>query len=92
MILTEEFVEPEQEYSEAKKDLRELFVLYDKEQKGFIPVAQFKMILKEIDNDLPDTEADQIVKELDTDSSGTIEFDGEFLKLLKIEAFYNSGF
>lgn len=78
---SEEFVEPEQDYNEAKNDLRDLFVLYDKEQKGFIPVAQFKLILKEIDSDLPDTEADQIVKELDTDCSGTIEFDGEFEKL-----------
>lgn len=76
---SEEFVEPEQEYNEAKNDLRELFVLYDKEQKGFIPVADFKLILKEIDSDLPDTEAEAIVKELDTDFSGTIEFDGKFL-------------
>lgn len=77
-IFPEEFVEPEQEYNEAVKDLRELFVLYDKEQKGFIPVADFKAILKEIDSDLPDTEAEAIVKELDTDFSGTIEFGGKF--------------
>lgn len=51
--------------------------MYDKEQKGFIPVAQFKSILKEIDSDLADAEADAIVKELDTDFSGTIEFEGE---------------
>jgi calmodulin len=57
--------------------LRELFVLYDKEQKGFIPVAEFKLILKAIEPELADTEAEAIVKELDTDYSGTIEFDGK---------------
>jgi calmodulin len=60
------------------KDLRELFVLYDKEKKGFIPVADFKAILKEIEPELADAEAEAIVKELDTDFSGTIEFAGEF--------------
>lgn len=77
--LAEEFVEPEVEYSEAKKELREIFMMYDKDQKGYIPVADFKSILKELDSDLPDNEADQIVKELDTDSSGTIEFEGDQL-------------
>lgn len=74
--LAGEFVEPEQEYNEAKKDLREIFMMYDKEQKGFIPTADFKAILKELESELPDAEAEAIVKELDTDSSGTIEFEG----------------
>lgn len=74
--MAEEFVEPEQDYNEAKKDLREVFLMYDKDQKGYIPVADFKLILKELDSDLPDTEAEQIVKELDTDGSGTIDFEG----------------
>lgn len=77
--LAEEFVEPEQEYNEAKRDLREIFMMYDKDQRGFIPVADFKALLKEVESELPDAEAEQIVKELDTDGSGTIEFDGEIL-------------
>lgn len=82
--LAEEFVEPEVEYNEAKKELREIFMMYDRDQKGYIPVADFKLILKELDSDLPDPEADQIVKELDSDGSGTIDFEGKrfFLKSL----------
>lgn len=81
--LAEEFVEPEQEYNEAKRDLREIFMMYDKDQRGFIPVADFKALLKEVESELPDAEAEQIVKELDTDGSGTIEFDGEITKRSK---------
>lgn len=77
--LAEEFVEPEQEYNEAKRDLREIFMMYDKEERGYIPVADFKAILKELESDLADTEAEQIAKELDTDGSGTIEFEGEMI-------------
>ena len=75
--LAEEFVEPEVEYNEAKRELREIFMMYDRDQKGYIPVADFKSILKELEHDLPDTEADQIVKELDMDGSGTIDFEGK---------------
>lgn len=78
--LAEEFVEPEQDYNEMKRELREIFMMYDKESRGFIPVADFKLILKELEPELPDPEAEQIVKELDTDGSGTIEFEGEKLK------------
>lgn len=74
--LAEEFVEPEQDYNETKKELREMFMMYDKNQQGFIPVADFKSLLKELEPELPDSEAEQIVKELDTDGSGTIEFEG----------------
>lgn len=79
--LAEEFVEPEEDYETAKRNLRELFCMYDKEERGFIPVSDFVQILKAMEPDLPDTEAQQIVKELDTDMSGTIEFE-EFIEAM----------
>jgi calmodulin len=69
-------VEPEEDYETMKNHLRELFVFYDREQRGYIPCSDFKTILKELDNELPDSELDEMVKEIDADSSGTIEFDG----------------
>lgn len=90
--LAEEFVEPEQDYAEAKKDLREIFMMYDREQKGFIPVADFKTILKELEKDLSDTEAEAIVKELDTDFSGTIEWEGKVKVSLKTFRKFNKFF
>lgn len=76
--LAEEFIEPEEDYETAKNNLRELFCMYDKEERGFIPVADFVTILKAMEPELSDEEANQIVKELDADGSGTIEFE-EFI-------------
>lgn len=75
--LASQFLEPEEDYDTMKERLRDLFVFYDREQRGFIPVDEFKEILKELDPELPDEEAAQMVKEIDADGSGTIEFDGE---------------
>lgn len=76
--LAEHFVEPEQDPKEYQKDLREVFVFYDKQKKGYIPTADFKDILKELGPDVPESELDGIVDEIDQDSSGTIDFAGEF--------------
>lgn len=76
--LAEEFIEPEEDYETAKKNLRELFCMYDKEERGFIPASDFVTILKALEPELDDAEAQLIVKELDTDGSGTIEFE-EFI-------------
>jgi calmodulin len=75
--LASQFLEPEEDYETMKEQLRDLFVFYDKSQRGYIPVADFTRILKELDDELPDEEAAQMVKEIDTDESGTIEFEGE---------------
>lgn len=81
MKLAEEFVEPEVDFNTMKKELREVFMMYDKEQRGYIPVADFVSILKELEPELPDDEATAIVKELDSDASGTIEFE-EFMEAM----------
>lgn len=47
-----------------KNTLRELFVFYDREQRGFIPASDFKAILKELEPELPDAEIEEMVKEL----------------------------
>ena len=87
--LASHFVEPEEDYETMKCKLRDLFVFYDREQRGFIPAAEFKAILKELDPEMPDTEIEEMVKEIDADSSGTIEFDGKLLFLQEITKFIN---
>lgn len=62
--LASHFVEPEEDYETMKEHLRELFVFYDREQRGYIPAADFKAILKELEPDLPDEEIAEMVKEL----------------------------
>lgn len=83
--LAARFVEPEEDYDELRKELREVFMLYDKDARGYLPLAQFRSILKEIDPELPEDELDEILLEIDADNSGTIDFDGkcQYVKHLK---------
>lgn len=76
--LASRFVEPEEDYDELRKELREVFMLYDKEARGYLPLDEFKKILHEIDSELPEDELDEIIDEIDADGSGTIDFDGEW--------------
>lgn len=50
--------------------------MYDKEGQGFITTAVLKQILHEIDDELTDEELDGIIIEVDSDGSGTLDFDG----------------
>lgn len=59
--LAARFVEPEEDYDELRKELREVFMLYDKDARGYLPLDQFKKILKEIDPELPEDELDEII-------------------------------
>lgn len=75
--LAARFVEPEEDYDALRKELREVFMLYDKEARGYLPLDEFKIILREIDPELPEDELDEIIDEIDADGSGTIDFDGK---------------
>nr|AAM50973.1 RE14813p [Drosophila melanogaster] len=60
-----------------QKELREAFRLYDKQGNGFIPTTCLKEILKELDDQLTEQELDIMIEEIDSDGSGTVDFDGE---------------
>ena len=60
------------------KELKEAFRLYDKEGNGFIPTSCLKEILKELDDQLSNADLDGMIQEIDSDGSGTVDFDGEF--------------
>lgn len=48
-----------------RKELREVFMLYDKEARGYLPLDEFKKILTEIDPELPEDELDEMIDEID---------------------------
>merc|ERR1711934_622208 len=62
-------------------ELKMAFRLFDDEGEGFIRVLTFRGILKEIDEEFSDEELDGIINEIDSDGSGTIDFD-EFCKIM----------
>lgn len=40
-------------------------MLYDKEARGYLPLDEFKKILREIDSELPEDELDEMIDEID---------------------------
>ncbi|XP_049290857.1 troponin C, isoallergen Bla g 6.0101-like [Anopheles funestus] len=79
--LASNYVEPEEDYDVLRAELREVFMLYDKDGTGFIPVNAFKAILRELDGAVPENELDDIVDEIDADGSGTVDFE-EFMQVM----------
>nr|AYA58204.1 troponin C [Teleogryllus emma] len=71
-----------EEDSEAlEKELKEAFRLYDKEGNGYITTSVLREILKELDDKLTNEELDMMIEEIDTDGSGTVDFD-EFMEVM----------
>lgn len=70
----------EEDDEAMQKELREAFRLYDKEGNGYIPTSCLKEILRELDDQLTNEELDMMIDEIDSDGSGTVDFDGEFIK------------
>lgn len=68
----------EEDAEAMQKELREAFRLYDKQGNGFIPTTCLKEILKELDDQLTEQELDIMIEEIDSDGSGTVDFDGEY--------------
>jgi len=70
------------EDSEAmQEELREAFRMYDKEGNGYINVSALREILRALDDKLTEDELDEMIAEIDTDGSGTVDFD-EFMEMM----------
>ncbi|XP_011880470.1 PREDICTED: troponin C, isoform 1-like [Vollenhovia emeryi] len=75
------FLEEEPDTEAIQQELREAFRLYDKEGNGYITTDVFRDILHELDDALSPEELDMIIEEVDTDGSGTLDFD-EFMEVM----------
>lgn len=75
----------EEEDAEAmQQELKEAFRLYDREGNGYITTKTLKEILAALDDKLSNSDLDGIIAEIDTDGSGTVDFDGESSSTLKV--------
>ena len=72
----------EEDAEAMQKELKEAFRLYDKDGNGFIPTTCLKEILRELDDQLTDHDLDGMIEEIDSDGSGTVDFDGKKNNLL----------
>nr|CAI5831614.1 unnamed protein product [Callosobruchus analis] len=72
----------ENEDDEAlQKELKEAFRLYDKEGNGYIPTSSLREILAALDDQLTNDQLNEMIAEIDTDSSGTVDFE-EFMDMM----------
>ncbi|XP_022916398.1 troponin C-like [Onthophagus taurus] len=72
----------ESEDDEAlQKELKEAFRLYDKEGNGYIPTSSLREILAALDDQLTGDQLNEMIAEIDADSSGTVDFD-EFMAMM----------
>lgn len=55
---------------------------------SFISTNSLKEILKELDNKLSDEELEGIIDEVDTDGSGTLDFDGRISGIFKFNKIF----
>nr|CAD7591366.1 unnamed protein product [Timema genevievae] len=64
-----------------QKELKVAFRLYDKEGNGYIPTSSLREILMALDDQLTPDQLDEMIAEIDTDGSGTVDFD-EFMEMM----------
>lgn len=57
--------------------MKEAFRLYDKEGNGYIPTSSLREILAALDDQITPDQMDGMIAEIDTDGSGTVDFDGK---------------
>lgn len=67
----------EEDAEAMQEELREAFRMYDKEGNGYIPTSALREILRALDDKLTEDELDEMIAEIDTDGSGTVDFDGK---------------
>lgn len=64
-----------------QKELKEAFRLYDKDGNGYIPTSSLREILMALDDQLTPDQLDEMIGEIDTDGSGTVDFE-EFMEMM----------
>lgn len=63
--------------------------LYDREGNGYITTGTLKEILAALDDNLTSRDLDGIIAEIDTDGSGTVDFDGNNTNLFSIKTTFS---
>lgn len=66
---------------EQEAELREAFALFDKDGDGSITTAELATVMRSLGQNPTEADLKQMIKEVDIDGNGTIDFD-EFLEMM----------
>lgn len=69
----------EEDAEALQAELKEAFRLYDREGNGYITTSVLRDILKELDDKITSEDLDMMIEEIDSDGSGTVDFDGKYI-------------
>lgn len=64
------------EKTNTEDEIREAFKLFDKDNNGCITVTELRNILTETGQKIRPEEADELMKAIDTDGDGKIDYEG----------------
>ena len=59
-----------------------MFQVFDKDGKGFISPAQLRYVMTNIGNQLTSEEVDELIREVDCDGDGQVNYE-EFILMMK---------
>ncbi|KAJ8981985.1 hypothetical protein NQ317_013637 [Molorchus minor] len=68
-------VEEDEDTDAIQTELKGAFRLYDRDGNGFITIEVLREILRELDDNLTEDDLDNMVDEIDTDGSGTVDWE-----------------
>ncbi|KAH3859227.1 calmodulin-A-like isoform X2 [Dreissena polymorpha] len=74
-------VDPNQLTEEQIAELKEAFSLFDKDGDGDISTKELGTVMRSLGQNPSDQELEDMIREVDTDGNGSIEFD-EFLQMM----------
>ncbi|ETS83025.1 Calmodulin [Pestalotiopsis fici W106-1] len=69
------------EPSDAEKELREAFKVFDRDNSGTISAAELRNVLTSLGENLTDEQIDEMIQSADKDGNGAIDYD-EFALLM----------
>ncbi|XP_050304900.1 troponin C, isoallergen Bla g 6.0101-like [Anthonomus grandis grandis] len=68
-------IEEEEDTDAIQSELKGAFRIYDRDGNGFITIEVLREILQELDEKLTDDDLDNMIDEIDTDGSGTVDWE-----------------
>lgn len=69
-------MEEDEDTEATQLELKGAFRLYDRDGNGFITTDVLREILRELDDKLSNDDLNNMIEEIDTDGSGTVDWEG----------------